>query len=211
MSKTTDETGKRLGFNYAPQIWQWTGPQVTTNRSGCRDFQGKRRMAAGYSLLQPLNSTHDGHFLEIRIYPLTTGTSTLKKLTSMNMAFLFYFTLFFLHSPVLYGFISFHMYMTLSCIIRHYLVSHVDDSQSPILYATHHLDVARAALPPSSELHAVVSWRRVCFSGWHLPRDLWALHSHSVQPTAKYTFKLYTSPTEKSTTTKKMSHTELTQ
>lgn len=123
MSKTTDETGKRLGFNYTPQIWQWTGPQVTTNRSGCRDFQGKRRMAAGYSLLQPLNSTHDGHFLEIRIYPLTTGTSTLKKLTSMNMAFLFYFTLFFLHSPVLYGFISFHMYMTLSCIIRHYLVS----------------------------------------------------------------------------------------
>lgn len=54
--------GSPAGQTRCPQIWQWTGPQGTTNRSGCRDFQGKRRMAAGYSLLQPLNSTHDGHF-----------------------------------------------------------------------------------------------------------------------------------------------------
>lgn len=75
MSTTTDETGRRLEFNYTPQIWQWKGPRGTTNRSGCRDFQGKRRMAAGYSLLRPLNLTHDGHFLQIRINLLTNATS----------------------------------------------------------------------------------------------------------------------------------------
>lgn len=113
MSKTTDETGKRLGFNYTPQIWQWTGPQGTTNRSGCRDFQGKRRMAAGYSLLQPLNSTHDGHFLEIRIYPLDYWNFNIKKTHFNEYGF-----------PVL----CYIIFFTLSCFIWLYLVSHVYDS-----------------------------------------------------------------------------------